>query len=106
MSLFVSGAYPEFANWTMSGEAIFMVMLGGVSTFLGPVAGTVLLLLLNDVVTRRTEYHGLRSGTVILLFALGLRKGLTRLHRGEAAGRRREAAAIRAEKDARMSRSS
>ncbi len=77
MSLFVSGAYPEFANWTTSGEGIFMVMLGGVSTFLGPVAGTMLLLLLNDIVTRRTEYHGLALGAVILLFALGLRKGVT-----------------------------
>lgn len=77
MSLFVSGAYPEFANWTTSGEGIFMIMLGGLSTFLGPVVGASLLLLLNDVVTRRTEYHGLALGVVILLFALGLRKGIT-----------------------------
>ena len=77
MSLFVSGAYPEFANWTMSGEGIFMIMLGGVSTFLGPVVGAIVLLLLNDVVTRRTEYHGLALGVVILLFAQGLRKGIT-----------------------------
>lgn len=77
MSLFVSGAYPEFANWTTSGEGIFMIMLGGVSTFLGPVAGTVLLLLLNDIVSRRTEHHGLMLGIVILLFTLGLRKGIT-----------------------------
>jgi branched-chain amino acid transport system permease protein len=77
MALFVSGAYPEFANWTMSGEAIFMIMLGGITTFLGPAAGTVLLSLLNDLVTRGTEYHGLALGSVILLFALGLRKGVT-----------------------------
>ena len=76
MCLFVSGAYPEFANWTMSGEAIFMIMLGGLATFLGPTVGTVILLLLNDVVTRFTEYYGLTLGIVILLFALGLRKGL------------------------------
>jgi branched-chain amino acid transport system permease protein len=36
MSLFVSGAYPEFAYWTISGEGIFINMLGGVTTFLGP----------------------------------------------------------------------
>ena len=29
MSLFVSGAYPEFAFWTISGEGIFIIMLGG-----------------------------------------------------------------------------
>jgi branched-chain amino acid transport system permease protein len=76
MALFVSGAYPEFAYWTISGEGIFINMLGGVSTFLGPMVGTMLLLLLNDTVTRFTEYHGIVLGTVILFFALGLRKGL------------------------------
>lgn len=76
MSLFVSGAYPEFAFWTMSGEAVFIVMLGGTASFLGPMVGTVLLLLLNDFVTRVAEHHGLVLGLVILGFALGLRKGL------------------------------
>lgn len=77
MALFVSGAYPEFSNWTMSGEGIFMIMMGGLSTFIGPTAGAILLSLLNDLVTRRTEHHGLALGFVILLFALGLKKGIT-----------------------------
>jgi branched-chain amino acid transport system permease protein len=76
MCLFVSGAYPEFAYWTISGEGIFINMLGGVSTFLGPMVGTVLLLILNDTVTRLTEYYGIVLGIVILFFAIGLRKGL------------------------------
>ncbi|MGL6059870.1 MAG: branched-chain amino acid ABC transporter permease [Bradyrhizobium sp.] len=76
MALFVSGAYPEFAYWTISGEGIFINMLGGVTTFLGPIVGTVLLLILNDTVTRWTEYHGIVLGVVILFFAIGLRKGL------------------------------
>jgi len=76
MSLFVSGAYPEFAYWTISGEGIFINMLGGITTFLGPMVGTVLLLTLNDTVTRMTEYYGIVLGVVILFFAIGLRKGL------------------------------
>ena len=76
MSLFVSGAYPEFAYWTISGEGIFINMLGGITTFLGPMVGTVLLLILNDTVTRLTEYYGIVLGIVILFFAIGLRKGL------------------------------
>ncbi|GAC1631728.1 MAG: branched-chain amino acid ABC transporter permease [Bradyrhizobium sp.] len=76
MALFVSGAYPEFAYWTISGEGIFINMLGGISTFLGPIVGTVLLLALNDTVTRLTEYYGIVLGIVILFFAIGLRKGL------------------------------
>jgi len=76
MSLFVSGAYPEFAYWTISGEGVFIIMLGGLDAFLGPAVGTVILLVLNDVVTRHTEYYGLALGLIILVFALGLRRGL------------------------------
>ena len=76
MSLFVSGAFPDFAYWTISGEAIFMIMLGGITVFLGPMVGAIMLLLLNDVVTKLTTHYGIVLGGVILLFALGLRKGL------------------------------
>jgi branched-chain amino acid transport system permease protein len=76
MSLFVSGAYPEFAYWTISGEGIFIIMLGGLESYLGPAVGTVILLVLNDFVTRHTEYYGLTLGIIILVFALGLRRGL------------------------------
>ena len=76
LALFVSGAYPEFAFWTMSGEAIFMIMLGGTQLFLGPFVGAILLQTLNHFVTIYTEHHGLVLGAVILLFVLGLRRGL------------------------------
>lgn len=76
MSLFVSGAFPDFAYWTISGEAMFMIMLGGLTVFLGPLMGAVILLLLNDFVTKLTSHYGLVLGAIILLFALGLRKGL------------------------------
>jgi branched-chain amino acid transport system permease protein len=51
-------------------------MLGGINSFLGPVLGAIILLALNDVVTRFTEYYGLVLGLVILAFALGLRRGV------------------------------
>jgi branched-chain amino acid transport system permease protein len=76
MSLFVSSAYPDFAYWTMSGEAVFMILLGGIGVFLGPLVGAVTLLLLNDVVTRMTEHYSLVLGIIILVFALGMRKGI------------------------------
>jgi len=75
-ALFVSGAYPELANWPISGQAIFAVMLGGISTFLGPLAGAAILLALGDAVTRVTEYTGLVLGLVILFVTLGLRRGV------------------------------
>ena len=90
MSLFVSGAYPEFAYWTISGEGIFIIMLGGITTFLGPMVGTVILLLLNDTVTRLTEHYGIVLGIVILFFALGLKKGLLDYVTDWIGGRRRK----------------
>jgi len=76
MALFVSGAFPDFSYWTMSGEAIFMIMMGGIQVFIGPVVGAAVLLLLNDAISRTTEYHGLALGLVVLLFALGFKRGL------------------------------
>jgi len=76
ISLFVSSAYPDFAYWTVSGEAVFMIMLGGINVFFGPLVGASLLLMLNDMVTKVTEHFSLVLGVIILIFALGLRKGL------------------------------
>ncbi|MFT4102744.1 MAG: branched-chain amino acid ABC transporter permease, partial [Burkholderiaceae bacterium] len=76
LALFVSGAYPEFGFWTTSGEAIFMIMLGGTQLFLGPLIGATLLRLLEHFITIYTEHHGLVLGIVILLIVLGLRQGV------------------------------
>lgn len=76
MSLYVSAAYPNFAYWTMSGEGIFVIMLGGLNTFLGPLVGAGILTLLNHFVTEHTKYYGLVLGVIILFYVLALRKGL------------------------------
>jgi len=67
-ALFVSGAYPtrRLAEFR-AGD--LCVMLGGINSFLGPVLGAMILLALNDVVTRFTEYQGLVLGIVICLRA-------------------------------------
>ena len=75
LALFVSGAYPNFGFWTTSGEAIFMILLGGSSVFLGPLVGTVILRLLTDVTIAWTSHTELVLGIVILVLVLGLRKG-------------------------------
>ena len=81
MSLFVSGAFPDFSYWTMSGEAVFMIMMGGIHVFIGPLVGAGLLQIFNDTVTRFTPYHGLALGVVILLFTLGFQRGVTDVFR-------------------------
>ena len=96
LALFVSGAYPEFGFWTTSGEAIFMIMLGGTQLFLGPVVGALLLQTLNHYVTIYTEHHGIVLGSVILLIVLGLRRGLADFAWSCFADRRRSAPATKA----------
>lgn len=76
MALYVSGAYPNFGYWTMSGEAMFVIMLGGLNTFLGPMVGAIFMSLLNHFVTAYTQYYGLVLGVIILLYVMALRKGL------------------------------
>ena len=91
-ALFVSGAYPNFAFWTTSGEAIFMILLGGSNVFLGPVVGTIILRILNDVTIAYTEHTGLVLGIVILVLVLGLRKGPLDVIAERLENRRQEAA--------------
>lgn len=76
LALFASGAYPEFAFWTTSGEAIFMIMLGGSQVFLGPLLGAAILHTLEHYVTIYAEHYGLVLGIVILIAVLGLRRGI------------------------------
>jgi branched-chain amino acid transport system permease protein len=76
MALFVSGAFPNFAYWTMSGEGLFMIMLGGSQTFLGPVLGALIMTILDGIVIATTRHHGLVIGMVILVAVLGLRRGI------------------------------
>jgi branched-chain amino acid transport system permease protein len=53
-----------------------MIMMGGIHMFMGPLLGAAVLLLLNDAISRTTEYHGLVLGLVVLVFALGFKRGL------------------------------
>ena len=76
LALFTSGAYPEWAFWAQSGEAIFMIMLGGMNVFVGPLLGAVTLRAINDVVQMYTSHNELITGIVILMVVLGLRRGI------------------------------
>jgi branched-chain amino acid transport system permease protein len=95
LSLFVSGAYPNFGFWTTSGEAIFMIMMGGIGVFVGPLLGAVIFRVLNDVIVAYTSHTELVLGIVVLIFVLGLRKGLLDVV-AEQIERRRDAARRRA----------
>lgn len=70
---------PEFMHWTRSGEIMFMVILGGMGTLVGPVVGTVVLLLLEDVLSAWTTHWQMILGPFLLLVVLFAKRGLVGL---------------------------
>ncbi len=67
---------PETAHWATSGEPVLASLLGGASTFTGPIVGAVLLELIKEVVERHTQYWLLAMGTVLVILVLGFRGGV------------------------------
>src|SRR5207237_7207702 len=67
---------PDFMHWTRSGEIMFMVILGGMGTAAGPVAGAFALLLLEDVLAGWTEHWQVILGPLLVLSVLFFKRGL------------------------------
>lgn len=61
---------PGLLGWQESGIAVFMTLIGGAGSFVGPLLGSVIYTLLQAVVTMFTTYWPLTIGTVILLIVL------------------------------------
>jgi len=75
---------PEFMHWTRSGEIMFMVILGGMGTLVGPVIGAVVLLLLEDVLSALTAHWQIILGPLLVLVVLFAKRGLFGLLLGAA----------------------
>jgi branched-chain amino acid transport system permease protein len=67
---------PQFMNWTRSGEIMFMVILGGIATLIGPVLGATALLLLEDFLAAWTQHWQIILGPILVLVVLFARRGL------------------------------
>ncbi len=67
---------PALMHWTRSGDLIVMVVLGGLGSLFGPLIGAVAFLLLEEALSRVTEYPDLILGPVLLLVAIYLHGGI------------------------------
>jgi branched-chain amino acid transport system permease protein len=76
MALYVGGAYPDFVYWTKSAEPIFMVLVGGMHTLLGPLVGAAVLVTLTAVITKYTSLWGLALGGILIVFTLYFKVGI------------------------------
>lgn len=70
---------PNDALWTTSGLAIVMVIIGGTGTLWGPVLGSAFVLILQNVVSSRTDFWAWIMGVVFILFVLFARRGIAGL---------------------------
>ena len=68
---------PELMFFEMSGNALIMVILGGVGTIIGPVLGAVILTVLKSVIGSFTEHHLIVIGGIFIVLVLFFPKGLT-----------------------------
>jgi len=67
---------PALMHWTRSGDLIVMVVLGGLGTPFGPLIGAVAFLLLEEGLSRVTEYPDLILGPILLLVAIYVHGGI------------------------------
>jgi branched-chain amino acid transport system permease protein len=63
-------------HWTRSGDLIIMVVLGGMGTLIGPVAGATLFLLLEKFLPDYTQHWPIVFGPILILIVLFARGGI------------------------------
>jgi branched-chain amino acid transport system permease protein len=76
---------PAMMHWTRSGDLIVMVVLGGLGSLFGPLIGAVTFLLLEEALSRVTQYPDLILGPLLLLVAIYVHGGIA----GSFGGRQR-----------------
>ncbi|MDO8478294.1 MAG: branched-chain amino acid ABC transporter permease [Candidatus Rokubacteria bacterium] len=86
-------ATPDLLHWSISGEFLIMVMIGGLGTLVGPIIGGVFFTVLQEKVSSYVQWYNIVVGLVLVLIVLfvprgllGLRSALRRRSGREAAG--------------------
>jgi branched-chain amino acid transport system permease protein len=72
-TMFIS---PELIVWTVSGEVLIVVILGGLGTLVGPVVGAVILVFLQNEVSSVTNYWHMIIGLVLIIAVMAGGRGV------------------------------
>ena len=67
---------PEMMDWAASGELIFMVILGGTGSLLGPVFGAAAFVILEEWLSGLTLYWHFIFGALLIIVVLFARGGI------------------------------
>ena len=76
MANYMGFVSPGLMHWTVSGEIMVMVILGGMGTLMGPVVGAAALLLLEEALSAYMEHWMVVLGPLLVLVVLFARYGV------------------------------
>ena len=71
--------FPSWLNWTASATPIVMALLGGLGSFVGPIIGAAVYVLLEIFISGHTEYWPLVMGSIIIALLVFLPQGIISL---------------------------
>ena len=77
---------PAMMHWTRSGDLMVMAILGGMHTMFGPLIGAMTFLLLEEALSRLTDYPDLILGPLLLVVAIYVNGGIDGLITGTRRG--------------------
>jgi branched-chain amino acid transport system permease protein len=77
-------ATPDLLLWTVSGELIIMVMIGGIGTLVGPIVGGAFFMLLQEKVSSYVDWYFMVIGLVLIVIVLFMPRGFMGLRRWRA----------------------
>jgi branched-chain amino acid transport system permease protein len=69
-------ATPDLLHWSISGEFLIMVMIGGLGTLVGPIIGGAFFTVLQEKVSSYVQWYNLVVGLVLVLIVLFVPRGL------------------------------
>jgi branched-chain amino acid transport system permease protein len=78
-AIFNREAYPHLLYWTANATPIFIVLIGGMHRFLGPLVGAIVYVQLDEQITRDSRYANLVLGAILLVIVLAAPGGLIEL---------------------------
>lgn len=67
---------PDYVNWTFSGEITFLTLLGGISSFYGPIVGAAIYSIVKTQATLTTIYWQFLLGAILVSMVLAFPGGV------------------------------
>lgn len=75
-TLLESNTTPFSAHWGRSAEPVLVSLIGGIQTFAGPMVGSLIFVVLREIIERFTHNWMLWFGIILLVIIMGFRGGV------------------------------